>query len=148
MKRYTFYVVVEKFYSNCFGADYKIHERDYCTNEDGSGVFYRGQNGLNQLTGNCQFSGGRKKLLRWLNSDAETRGEWFFITKLGAERFAAKKRDENPLVKKPFRHFSVGEKCIYYAEDVFIVGQNGPDVEIEYPDEPGYTTTVKYYDLF
>ena len=114
------------------------------TNDSGCGIF-RGDG--SQITGNGQFCGGEKALLRWLNSDSDMTDERYFKSKTYAEKYAAKKSLEDPIRKMPVEIFDTKKTASFMGYDVKIVSQDNETVQCEYLDEPGHTFTTEYYNL-
>lgn len=144
MIRYTFYKVFPIRYSNCFGTKFDVKEVDYMTNDNGCGIFRADGS---QITGNGQFCGDEKKLLKWLNVDFEYSEERFFKSESYAKRYAKKKSLENPITKIPLQAYTIGSIMNFFGSDVKILEQTGEIVTVEYVNEPGHTTTTEFYNL-
>ena len=142
MLLYDFYRVEKREYQGYTGIRCIVSPERFMTNDDGSGIFKASGT---QLTGNCQFTGGEKELLRWLNGDSDMTGISYFKTESGAKKYAKKAEKGNPLEKMPLRMYEKGEVVSYLSEKVTVVGQSGETVYIRYDD--GYETAVNYYEL-
>lgn len=143
MLLYVFYEVERVEYSNCFGAEFKISEKRFMTNDNGDGIFTESGS---QLVGNCQFTGDENKLLRWLNEDGEISGRRYFKTKIEAEKFAKKMNRLNPLKKIPIRQFEVGEMVEAIGGTAIVISQEGELVTCKYV-ESDEIFTAYHYDL-
>jgi len=142
MLLYEFYRVEKREYQGYTGIRCIVSPERFMTNDDGSGIF---KVSGTQLAGNCQFTGGEKELLKWLNGDSDMTGIRFFKTESSAKKYAKKAEKGNPLEKMPLRMYEIGEVVTYLSEKVSVVDQSGETVCIRYDD--GYETAVNYYEL-
>lgn len=145
MVSHTFYRVVEKTYSDASGAAYTVEPVTYCTNDNGEGIF--DESCINQIVGNGQFCGGRSEVRKYFD-DPKSTDSRVLDTETGANRVAATLRKLHPVKKFPVRQHTVGSKVVFLGDDCTVLSQNGRDVEIAYDGVPGYTTTVKDYEIY
>jgi len=142
MTIHKFYRVRATTYSNCTGAKYPIDQVEYCTNDNGEGIFTGSC--IAQITGNCQFSGGREAVKKFMD-DIDAR---LFDTERGAKIYANRMTKKNPLKKIEIRTYNPGEKVRFLCSDCTVIGQVGEDVTISYNDQPDHTTDVKFYEIY
>ena len=144
MISHTFYRVVETIYANATGAKYCVKPVTYCTNNDGCGIF--DETCMHQITGTCQFCGGREQLRRRMDDPGSTDCR-VLDTEIGAKRVANRLSKLHPLKILPVKQFEIGAPVDYMGYPYTVLSQNGHDVEIK-SCEDDYQTTVKDYDLY
>ena len=130
MKSYTLYRIRETTYANASGVKHEVIEEEYCTNDNGTGIF--SDDCLKQITGTGQFCGGIKDLRRYFDDKDTYSGERVFISRPYAERYAKKMNDKYPIERYPVKQFTPGNTALLDHRDrVKIISQNGHDVLVE-----------------